>query len=547
MKSYNFTQCENPHIIRNKYTGDVIRVGCGCCRGCALQRRDRMSLLCRQEEQNHLYTLFVTLTFNPDTLPLLQPIRKDFGERHGYKFYNLCHRYQNLGSQVHFEPDSYHQTSDWLEPLLKKTNLGGFLPFVTVRDAQLFMKRLRKFLSKYSNEKIKYYLVSEYGPAHFRPHFHVLLFFDEEQTKRYIGRCILLAWAYHQKTRKTFSSGKTKTIYKLRRFGRIDYSYTQGHASSYVSSYVNCSVRLPKFYSYAIFARPFCLHSQNFGNPLSKTEKEEIYKDESFSFTSLSIQTDEKLHTYELQSTFKSRFFPKCRGFSYKSFSELYQTYSAFNKLSTYFGSDNINCLSNIVYSLLCSNSEHPIIESFKIYTTCQDYQPLNPDIDSKKLFINKIKTDLYLSKHFHKFVCDGDIRLYHQRIKQICAFWNHDAQSKLSKFYITQNEFMNDFITNRDFLPYMYSNFEKYYIDHIFQFDGDLYSYYLYENFEDFTLKCFNQIFNTDFASVNIDFKPILKQHSMYNNIMSDVSIRFNKSIKHKLQNDLNNVLNNL
>lgn len=51
------------------------------------------------------------------------------------------------------------------------------LPSVSVRDWQLFMKRLRKSQSKYfGNDNIRYFVGAEYGSKTFRPHYHAILF-----------------------------------------------------------------------------------------------------------------------------------------------------------------------------------------------------------------------------------------------------------------------------------------------------------------------------------------------------------------------------------
>lgn len=55
----------------------------------------------------------------------------------------------------------------------------GFFPIVNKPDIQKFFKRFRKIFSdyyKYQEEKFKYFLVSEYGPTTFRPHYHAILF-----------------------------------------------------------------------------------------------------------------------------------------------------------------------------------------------------------------------------------------------------------------------------------------------------------------------------------------------------------------------------------
>lgn len=68
--------------------------------------------------------------------------------------------------------------------LTAKYKLDGYLSYTSKRDAQLFLKRVRKNLSKYSDEKIRYYIVSEYGPKTFRAHYHVLFFYDEVKTQK---------------------------------------------------------------------------------------------------------------------------------------------------------------------------------------------------------------------------------------------------------------------------------------------------------------------------------------------------------------------------
>lgn len=50
------------------------------------------------------------------------------------------------------------------------------------RDFQLFMKRLRKDVSTYSDIKIKYFCVGEYGTRTHRPHYHVIMFNVQDQS-----------------------------------------------------------------------------------------------------------------------------------------------------------------------------------------------------------------------------------------------------------------------------------------------------------------------------------------------------------------------------
>lgn len=109
---------------------DVVPVPCGKCIGCRLDRSkvwaDRMLLEFNVSRDTYpaKTALFVTLTYDDDHLPRFE-----------------C--------------------SDGM--------LRGNLD---VRDTQLFLKRLRKFLP----HKVRYFCAGEYGDTTFRPHYHMILF-----------------------------------------------------------------------------------------------------------------------------------------------------------------------------------------------------------------------------------------------------------------------------------------------------------------------------------------------------------------------------------
>ena len=61
---YPLVKCYHPRHVQNKYTGEVIQVGCGVCKACLKRRADKMSFLCAIEEQSHKYCMFATLTYS---------------------------------------------------------------------------------------------------------------------------------------------------------------------------------------------------------------------------------------------------------------------------------------------------------------------------------------------------------------------------------------------------------------------------------------------------------------------------------------------------
>ena len=72
----------------------------------------------------------------------------------------------------------------------------GLLKYVNYRDYQLFAKRFRKYLFTKigSYEKISSYVVSEYTPKTFRPHFHILFFFDSDEIAENIRQAVYQSW-----------------------------------------------------------------------------------------------------------------------------------------------------------------------------------------------------------------------------------------------------------------------------------------------------------------------------------------------------------------
>lgn len=104
---------------------DPVKLACGKCVGCRLDRSREWAFRCMAEAKFHEENCFLTLTFNEEHLP--------------------------------------------------------YPPSIDVRDLQLFMKRLRK---KYPEKKIRFYACGEYGDEKHatgianvgRPHYHLIVF-----------------------------------------------------------------------------------------------------------------------------------------------------------------------------------------------------------------------------------------------------------------------------------------------------------------------------------------------------------------------------------
>lgn len=134
-------KCINPIAIRDtrdyetELSNGYLFLPCGKCEACrnndALQWRIRL----KEEFYNSDNAFFVTLTYDDSTLNFKQ-----------------C-----------FNNDAF----------------VGWFPSVDKYDVQKFFKRFRKSFESYyktQEKKLSYFLVSEYGPSTFRPHYHCILF-----------------------------------------------------------------------------------------------------------------------------------------------------------------------------------------------------------------------------------------------------------------------------------------------------------------------------------------------------------------------------------
>jgi hypothetical protein len=87
---------------------------------------------------------------------------------------------------------------------------------------------LRKHLSLKlgSYESLHFYAVGEYGPVHFRPHYHLLLFTNSDKVAEVLRYCHSKSW----------------------KLGRSDFQRSAGGSASYVASYVNSLSAAPLLY-----------------------------------------------------------------------------------------------------------------------------------------------------------------------------------------------------------------------------------------------------------------------------------------------------------
>ena len=122
--------CTSPLTAHRSSNGQIVfgsgplRLACGQCMGCRLERSRQWAIRCVHESKFHVHNCFLTLTYDDVHIP----------DNH-----NLCYR-----------------------------------------DFQLFMKKLRR---QFSGKLIRFYMCGEYGENTHRPHYHACIFgidFDDK-------------------------------------------------------------------------------------------------------------------------------------------------------------------------------------------------------------------------------------------------------------------------------------------------------------------------------------------------------------------------------
>lgn len=268
--------CQHRSFITNRYSGQRIAVDCGQCDYCIHKRAQKASMRVKTAGSAFKYSYFVTLTYDNEHIPLMSckvllseyedalSISGDkvFGyERHSYipvseyqpeDSSRLRHIFfTQVQGTVPFDrevkeyvpvKDNWFLSMDAIRsfihktqavdnsvyPVAEKYGVDNLIPFLNYVDVQNYIKRLRKYLyqSLGSYETLHFYAVGEYGPVHFRPHYHILLFTNSQEVSEVLRQCHDKSW----------------------KLGRSDFQIARGGASSYVASYVNSLSAAPLLY-----------------------------------------------------------------------------------------------------------------------------------------------------------------------------------------------------------------------------------------------------------------------------------------------------------
>lgn len=474
--------CEHPKKIRTR-DGRSMVVSCGKCLSCIVQRQKSKTLVCNEQEKLYKYTHFVTLTYAPEYVPKAEVLYLTTEPINGRRQYVELYDVDDglfLGSA--------HCPHHKVKAVVSRSG-DGYLHYARYSDVQKFIKRLRRKIdlnNLYKNEKIKYYCVSEYGPRNFRPHFHLLLYHNCPELAQDMAKIVCSSWTY-------------------------GYHYTtlsKGHCSSYVASYVNSFVSLPAVLQICS-TYPKCSHSSCMGLPLSEEEFKEIYKNEPSRLVRYVKHDFNGLRSSSAPwRSFKAYLFPKCYGYSHKSLSERYRTYNVLFAVKRKYGKEkSISELSDIILRAAL-NDQLPLSIKNVLFRQVDDTF-IVPTLDI-------IKQRLYQSNHFN-LLCKKFAIPPLKLVSNIDTFYSRLDYQNLKEQYQLVEE------SQKILSPSDYELYSKSFV---------------YQTQFDDTVDINGIIFDGDLI------RGLYFDSPMYKSIVSKRKIAYQKSIKHKYLNDLNNVL---
>ena len=276
--------CQHRSFITNKYTGARIAVDCGQCDYCIHKRAKKASMRVKTAGSAFKYSYFVTLTYDNVHIPLMscRVLHSEYeaalgisgDSLFGYEYHQHIpvSEYQcddsSMLRHIFFEQvqgtvpydreikeyvpvkDNWFLSMDAIRSFIHKTQAvnktdypaskqygrDNLIPFLNYVDIQNYIKRLRKHLFRQlgSYETLHFYAVGEYGPVHFRPHYHLLLFTNSSEVAEVLRYCHAKSW----------------------KLGRSDFQRAAGGAASYVASYVNSLCSSPLLYRSCRAFRP---------------------------------------------------------------------------------------------------------------------------------------------------------------------------------------------------------------------------------------------------------------------------------------------------
>lgn len=201
-----FPRCNHPVSVIGRH-GTTL-VGCHSCIQCRVAAQERLCKILEVEASKHKFVEFITLTYDDLHLPYIDTsylypfgyairipnrVIKKYNRKTGC-FYFVEDKISKSFKLTDFSTidtapllrDYYARIDKYYSRFPSRSRgirNNSIVPILWYDDIRKYIGRLRKWFFKEYGEKIRYYVVCEYGTQSFRPHYHLLLFHDSLRAR----------------------------------------------------------------------------------------------------------------------------------------------------------------------------------------------------------------------------------------------------------------------------------------------------------------------------------------------------------------------------
>lgn len=463
MSEYVYTGVKCLHPVRITLHGDYAYVPCGKCEVCLSNKQLRNCASCDFELSTATSVFFVTLTYSNPNVPIMAVYEDTFYKDDNdtdnlYYCYDVTPRYHELKCKNPVVDDDFylgclrypgHMMDDLYYKRVKTNDdisvynthyydLCGnvvdsksiyYMPYLSHYDVKCFLKRLRYYLNKNKNknyETLRYYVMGEYGPRTYRPHFHLLLFFQSQITPEDVTSFVYKSWSY----------------------GRISVDRVEKNATSYVTRYASGSFILPPLYDLPA-TKPRLSHSINFGGKVYDCILQSIKDNDDLAFNlldSVRIAIAGKNREYYVRRSLENRRYPKVPGFTAKNTSLLCLSFRLYQiairwALQKRYYAGSLSALSVwFANELLASDPGSDVYSLVEFYTHCVygDFmRPVTPNMLRHEKFYLQIYRELLVSRKImdiYNFTIDTPYQDFVSLVKKFVSYYKKQDYDHLKK-----------------------------------------------------------------------------------------------------------------